>query len=212
MVPMWMSELSSRSGVPVATVKFYLRERLLPPGEAVGATRARYGEEHVRRLRLVRALVETAGMGLEQVRRVLAAMEAETTVAAAIGSAHLELSPAPHDAPSDRSRTRVAALLAGGEWVNEPRGRHATALASALDALDAAGQPLADDVLATYARAVRAPAEADLAHLVADDPTLDREAATTYAVLGTVLTDPVLLTLRRMAHEDLARRRLPGSS
>ena len=72
---MWMSELSSRSGLPVPTIKYYLRERLLHAGEAVGATRARYDDSHVRRLRLVRALTEVAGMRLEDVRRVLVAID-----------------------------------------------------------------------------------------------------------------------------------------
>ena len=58
---MWMSELSSRSGLPVPTIKYYLREQLLHAGEAVGATRARYDDSHVRRLRLVRALTEAHG-------------------------------------------------------------------------------------------------------------------------------------------------------
>ena len=55
---MWMAELASRSGLTVPTIKYYLREGLLPPGETVGATRTRYDESHVRRLRLVRALDE----------------------------------------------------------------------------------------------------------------------------------------------------------
>ena len=29
---MWMAELAERSGVPVPTIKFYLREGLLPRG------------------------------------------------------------------------------------------------------------------------------------------------------------------------------------
>ena len=55
---MRISELSSRSGVPVATIKYYLREGLLPAGERTSATQARYGDAHVERLRLVRALVD----------------------------------------------------------------------------------------------------------------------------------------------------------
>jgi len=53
-----MAELSRSSGVPVATIKYYLREGLLPPGEATSATRAEYDETHLRRLQLIRALVE----------------------------------------------------------------------------------------------------------------------------------------------------------
>ncbi|WP_346281659.1 MerR family DNA-binding transcriptional regulator, partial [Pseudonocardia sp.] len=30
---MRMAELSARTGVPIPTIKFYLREGLLPPGE-----------------------------------------------------------------------------------------------------------------------------------------------------------------------------------
>ena len=44
---MWMAELAERSGVRVPTIKFYLREGLVPRGEERGATRAAYGEEQV---------------------------------------------------------------------------------------------------------------------------------------------------------------------
>ncbi|MEP6649003.1 MAG: MerR family transcriptional regulator, partial [Lapillicoccus sp.] len=55
---MRLAELCAATGVPAATVKYYLREGLLPPGERVSATRADYGPPHVERLRLIRALVE----------------------------------------------------------------------------------------------------------------------------------------------------------
>lgn len=202
---MWMSELSERSGVPVATVKFYLREGLLPPGEATGATRARYDESHVERLRLIRALVDVAGMGLDRVRRVLVAIDDEDAgLDAAIGSAHTELSPVPPAEPSTTNRDRVARLLRTRRWRARPDGRHATAVAAALDAMEAAGQPLRDDALTAYAEAAAIVAKADLV----DIGGRTRAGATTYAVLGTVLSEPVLLALRRTAQEDLARRRL----
>ncbi|MFI8354714.1 MerR family transcriptional regulator [Streptomyces cyaneofuscatus] len=56
---MRLAELSERSGVPTATVKYYLREGLLPAGRRVSATQAEYDEGHLRRLRLVRAQVAT---------------------------------------------------------------------------------------------------------------------------------------------------------
>ena len=70
---MRIAELSRRAGVPVPTVKYYLREGLLPPGRATAPTQAQYDETHEQRLRLVRALVEVAGLSLAAVRRVLAA-------------------------------------------------------------------------------------------------------------------------------------------
>ena len=110
---MWMSELSSRSGLPVPTIKYYLREELLHPGEAVGATRARYDDSHVRRLRLVRALTEVAGMRLEDVRRVLVAIDDPTlSLHEAIGSAHTRLAPsADGDFGDAEEWQRVEALL-----------------------------------------------------------------------------------------------------
>src|SRR6478672_3001621 len=53
---MLVSELAERADVPLATVKYYLREGLLPPGENVGPRGADYGEAHLRRLRVLRAL------------------------------------------------------------------------------------------------------------------------------------------------------------
>ena len=51
---MRISELARESGTSVATIKYYLREGLLAPGERVNAREASYGQGHVKRLRLVR--------------------------------------------------------------------------------------------------------------------------------------------------------------
>ena len=48
--------------MPVATIKFYLREGLLPDGVLTSATQAQYDETHVARLRLVRALIGPGGL------------------------------------------------------------------------------------------------------------------------------------------------------
>nr|MDT0525976.1 MerR family DNA-binding transcriptional regulator [Streptomyces sp. DSM 41633] len=37
---MRLAELSERSGVPTATIKYYLREGLLPAGRRISATQA----------------------------------------------------------------------------------------------------------------------------------------------------------------------------
>jgi len=118
---MWMAELAERSGVRVPTIKFYLREGLVPRGEERGATRAAYGEEHVRRLRLVRALVEVAGLGLDRVREVLDALDDPTlSLHETIATAHQLLSPIPSPDPSPESRAQVAALLADNGSTADP--------------------------------------------------------------------------------------------
>src|SRR6478752_3439492 len=49
---MQLKELSERTGVSPASIKFYLREGLLPAGRPVHATRAEYSDQHVSRLEL----------------------------------------------------------------------------------------------------------------------------------------------------------------
>ncbi|WP_181957577.1 MerR family transcriptional regulator [Streptomyces paludis] len=68
---MRISELSRLSGVPNATIKYYLREGLLPAGRATGATQAEYDESHLKRLRLIRALIGVRGLSVAATKQLL---------------------------------------------------------------------------------------------------------------------------------------------
>ncbi|MGW6856058.1 MerR family transcriptional regulator [Streptomyces xanthophaeus] len=68
---MRLAELSERSGVSTATIKYYLRAGLLPAGRRIGATTADYDESHLRRLRLVRAMIQVGGLPVATAREVL---------------------------------------------------------------------------------------------------------------------------------------------
>jgi DNA-binding transcriptional MerR regulator len=70
-----ISELSSQTGVPVATIKFYLREHLLHEGVRTAATQAQYDESHVARLRLIRALLGPGSLSVAAAHRVIRAIE-----------------------------------------------------------------------------------------------------------------------------------------
>jgi DNA-binding transcriptional MerR regulator len=70
-----LAELSRRSGVARSTIKFYLREGLLPAGTPRGRNQALYDERHLERLRLIRALREVAGLSLEVVGRVASELD-----------------------------------------------------------------------------------------------------------------------------------------
>ena len=72
---MRISELSSRSGVPVATIKFYLREHVLHDGVRTAATQAQYDETHLARLALIRALIGVGGLSIARVQQVLHSIE-----------------------------------------------------------------------------------------------------------------------------------------
>ncbi len=205
---MWISELAERSSLPVATVKFYLREGLLHPGEATSATRASYDETHLHRLRLIRALAEVAGLRLDAVRGILNAVDDTTRpLHDVVGSAHLLLS-TPEDAtpPSTRSLTRVEELLRRQDWQIGVDSPHKHALARVLDRLESLDFPITEALLDLYAAAMAPVAGHEVRGLVGSGP----EKATETAVIGTLLLEPALLMIRRLAHENVSTIELRG--
>lgn len=75
---MRIGDLAKTTGVPVATLKFYLREGLLPAGTPTAVNQAEYDDVHVRRVKLVRALLHLGGLSIADAQRVLAAVDDET--------------------------------------------------------------------------------------------------------------------------------------
>jgi DNA-binding transcriptional MerR regulator len=202
-----ISELARRADLPVATVKYYLREGLVPPGELTGATRARYGDDHLARLRLVRALLGPGGLSVAAARAVLSAVDAPSgSVHDALGAAHRALPRPATDGDPDVSAAR--ALLDRWGWQVAADSPSLGTLAGALDALRAAGFPAPTVLLDRYARAAGELGEQD----VADVPPGPLAEVLRFVVVNTVLLEPVLLALRRLAQEDASARRFAGGS
>jgi DNA-binding transcriptional MerR regulator len=65
--------LITASGVPRRTIYFYVQVGILPPPEGAGLA-ARYGEEHLLRLRLIPVLRQQ-GMRLDEIREHFAGMD-----------------------------------------------------------------------------------------------------------------------------------------
>jgi DNA-binding transcriptional MerR regulator len=72
-----ISELAERSGVPVATIRHYLREGLLPEPVKTSRNMAYYPPEFVDRIRLIKQLQEERFMPLRVIRDLLEADEAD---------------------------------------------------------------------------------------------------------------------------------------
>lgn len=193
---MRMSELARVSGVPVPTIKFYLRERLLPPGHATAATQAQYDETHLARLRLIRALVDVGGLPLAAVRWVLEAVDSEATPDA-VAAAHESLPPAPP--PGQVPPRRALGALAGLGWNVDPASSSLRRLDAALVALEEVGLEPSPERLHVYAQAALDVARADVADVPAGDPA----DAVQFVVIGTLLYEPVLLALRRLAQQHV---------
>ncbi|MFJ8015136.1 MerR family transcriptional regulator [Streptomyces sp. NPDC096339] len=205
---MRIGELSARTGIPVPTIKYYVREGLLPAGELSSPNQARYEESHERRLRLIRGLLEVGGLSVAAIREVLAAVDdKEQPVHKMLGTVADRLVPAvgreEPDAETALARTKVARLVAARGWNVEPGCPAGEALASTLAALSRAGHGRFEEVLDAYAEAAERVASADLAYVA---QTVAREDLVESVAVGTVLGDTMFAALRRLAQESGSAR------
>ncbi len=204
---MRIGELSGRTGVPVPTIKYYLREGLLPAGELTCPNQAQYGERHVRRLKLVRALLETGGLSIAATQEVVAAIDTPAaSLHSTLGIARRAVTPPATGCAGPHWRQ---ALREADDWVRlrgwqvEPGGPAHASLAQVLLTLRELGQEDLLGLLDAYATAAELLAAAELA-VVGHRADPDQRAEG--AVLGTVLGDTLLATLRRLAQEDASRQ------
>jgi DNA-binding transcriptional MerR regulator len=198
---MRISELARTADVALATVKFYLREGLLPEGVLTSATQAQYGDAHVERLRLIGALTGPGGLSLAAVRRVVEAIEhPPEAVHELLGVATAAVSsPVP-----PRDHAAVHTLMRSWGWrVDAKDCPSHDELAATLQALDDAGFALPEGALDLYQQQMAAIAALEIDSV----PTGSTASAVRHVVLGTVLVEPLLLSLRRMAHQELSARR-----
>lgn len=207
-----MSELSERSGIPIPTIKFYQREGIVPEGEKTSATQTDYSEQHVVRLRTVRALIDVGGLTIASAKAVLGAMDAEEIpLDWAFGIAQRAASksmPSAEVEPDAESLAAIDALIAERGWktvlpVNPGR---ATA-ARVIEAYRALGQGSLESTLPAYAEAADLIAAADLAAIAARG---ERQAMVESVVIGTALGDTLLAGLRRIAQESASHRLFPA--
>jgi DNA-binding transcriptional MerR regulator len=201
---MRISALATATGVSVATIKFYLREGLLHSGVATSATQATYDESHVRRLRLIRSLIGSVGLSVQQARAILDLVDEPgddlyATLGRAVSALPPVVDPPGDDDPDPFPRAR-AALESLGQ-VFDPRFAAVAQLESALAAAEAAGMPISTERLVAYGERLR-----DIARFDLDGMPDEPHAAVEYTVLGTALYEPVILALRRLAHQDMAAR------
>jgi DNA-binding transcriptional MerR regulator len=208
---MRIGELSRRSGVPAPTIKYYVREGLLPAGDRTKANQAEYDEAHLRRLGLVCALIDVGGLSVRDAQRVIGHLDTPD-VAPLIGMGKAQYALTPESAPPDDEVTTLArreagALIERQGWAVGPNNPARESLAEALAALHRLGRPDLMELLDDYAAAAGKLAGADLTAVLRAD-SLDEIAET--VVIWTVLGDRVFSALRRLAQEnEAARRTLP---
>lgn len=198
---MRIGELSTRSGLSAASIKFYVREGLLHPAERTGYNQSDYDESHVRRLRLIRSLIDVGGLRLEAAKRVLAAADdPDLPIAELLGTAH-NAAPSPETEPSSESREAIRSVAERFGWVHSPTNPGIVLAASVLDAYRDLGLTELEQLLQPYAEAADRVAQSEVALALAA-PNTARIAE--IVAVGTVLGDSLLAGLRRVAQESVA--------
>jgi DNA-binding transcriptional MerR regulator len=202
---MKISELAEASGQSVPTIKYYIRAKLLPPGNSVAKTQARYDQTHLKRLDLIRTLQNELGMSVEKIAQVLA--EAEQGGVALLSAGLKGARESRHGAKKlDQSSPEMGKawkLLTQLEkelgWDISPEhpsaGDVAEAVATILRVMPDAK---VDESLIEYATVMKSVADQEIPDSF--DPAGDPWESLRYAVLGTYLFEPLILGLRRMAH------------
>ncbi|WP_371497911.1 MerR family transcriptional regulator [Kitasatospora sp. NBC_00374] len=210
---MRIGELSGRTGVPVPTIKYYLREGLLPAGELTSPNQAQYGDTHVHRLKLVRAMIDVGRLSIASAREVLTALDTpgrslHDTLGVALGavtapSPATGVESAGESAAREQADRAVEKLVDRLGWQVTTDSPARQALAQVIVAFHTLGQDELIGLLDDYAAAAERLAAAEVA-AVATHP--DPDGLVESAVIGTVLGDAALAALRRLAQEDASHR------
>jgi DNA-binding transcriptional MerR regulator len=203
---MRMAELSAESGVPVATIKYYLREGLVPAGELTSPNQAQYQAKHLQRLKLVRALLEVGGLSIVDVRDVVRAIDDRAPTHELLGVAQHGLFVRKNEV-DEESRAWAQAMIddiaAQRQWTLDDDDPYAKSLVSLLCTFRDLGHSHLLGIFRQYAEIADAIALVDL-EAIGDLPTPEQMVES--SVVGTILGDAVLIALRRIAQQAASRK------
>ncbi|WP_433758303.1 MerR family transcriptional regulator [Nocardia sp. CA-135398] len=207
---MRIAELSRASGVPPATIKYYVREGLLPSGVRTHRNQVEYSEDHVYRLRLIRALLDIGGLSVDAASELLAVLDTgKLTVRESVGEVLYALggrrSPV-GEHEQGAATADVEALLTRRGWQVDEQSPARRTLIDVCAALRLLGHADVVAAMDDYATASETIAATDIG-LVRSEPSLERMTET--AIVGTLLGDTLLSALRRLAQEHLSQQLLP---
>lgn len=189
-----LAALSRRTKVPVRTLRSYQDLDLLP-------TLTEYDESHVRRVALVKALLNV-GVSHAEVRRLVRHMEEERPPASELLRLTQYALPTPGSASPDQewewAQARVSGLIRGWGWQvspDNPAWQTLCQVAIACKSLDHQDIPR---LFPAYAENLERIAQLEMQILGEQE---DPESAATSLVTVTALGAVALSAMRRLAHE-----------
>lgn len=206
---MRIAELSRSTGVPVPTIKYYLREGLIPPGERTSPNQAQYDEGHVRRLKLVRALIDVGGLSVAAARSVLDKMDSPgLDVLHSLGKAQHAIT-APRERVEDEAwelaTEEVDKLVERRDWRVRADNPARQTLAEVMATLRRLGHEDYLAVLDDYASAAEQLANAEIDMIL---HRTDSDSMAEAVIIWTLLGDALLAALRRLTQEHAAATKL----
>lgn len=186
---MKIAELASRTGATIPTIKYYLREGVLPAGTPSSPNQHRYAERHVTRVGLIQVLVHVAKIPVEAVKRLLGGKGSTEAMGDAI-----------HDllvtgAPNRVAQEEVDFIAGEMGWETDHSARWAAA--AALTVLLDHGIPIQRYTIAKYAQAAKLVADQDFALYKADDD----EERMEQVLIGTLVGNQLFAAFRILAQE-----------
>ena len=200
---MRISELSEQTGVPVPTIKYYLREGLLPEGDKRTPRLTDYDDRHVRRLELLRILRDVGDVPVDGLKRMVVATETSGTSVHelfAVAADALAPTPPPADEALAATRQVADAIISQAGWhhVREDSADRDN-LAATLRLVGAfETHPRDPAEIAPYVAIADQIARQEIANL---DDAKDRIGLLEEMIVGQVVFATVLTTLRRLAEE-----------
>jgi len=199
-----VSELSERSGVPVATIKYYLREGLLPAGEVTGRRRASYDETHLRRLRLIRTLRDQCDVPVAGIAALIAALD-DPSLDTHVRFGRVQDAVDPPNAHVTEAQMQIGRdLVAGFGWQVHPATAALGGLGAAFEAVRDLGEFGLPTDLRPWAEAAWLVAQAEIAAVPRDMSPVEQAE---HVALGTALFARVLLELRLLAEQAVSAER-----
>lgn len=219
---MLLHELAEATGVSAASIKYYRREGLLPPGERITTTRQDYGRAHVERLELIQVLREVAGAPIARIARVTALLDDPDVPLIEVLAESRTLALGLEDPTDEGSAAGGAdgAKAAGGEhpsiapllahlgWPDVDSAPR-RALDELLHTLEEQGMPTDGETLRRYAAPMAQIARADVASIgeltdtssgAGPAPEVSDDVQVRRAVSGALAFDRLLRLLRSLGH------------
>ncbi|WP_270408338.1 MerR family transcriptional regulator [Brachybacterium paraconglomeratum] len=216
---MLLHELAEATGVSAASIKYYRREGLLPPGERITTTRQDYGRAHVERLELIQVLREVAGAPIARIARVTALLDDPDVPLIEVLAESQTLALGLED-PADGAETAggehpsIAPLLAHLGWPDVDSAPR-RALDRLLHSLEEWEAPTDLGMLLRYGEPMAQIARSDVdwmstgagpagARPAGAEPSVSQDVAVMRAVAGAIAFDRLVRLLRLLGHASFS--------